>query len=61
MSDNRPIGVMDSGMGGISVLKELMAHMPSERYIFWGDSKNAPYGGRSADEIKPRARLIAEP
>lgn len=52
MSDNRPIGVMDSGMGGISVLKELMAHMPSERYIFWGDSKNAPYGGRSADEIK---------
>jgi len=52
MSDNRPIGVMDSGMGGISVLKELMAHMPSERYIFWGDNKNAPYGGRSADEIK---------
>lgn len=51
MADNRPIGVMDSGMGGISVLKSLMAHMPGETYIFWGDNKNAPYGGRSAQEI----------
>ena len=52
MADNRPIGVMDSGMGGISVLRSLMAHMPDETYIFWGDNKNAPYGGRSVQEIQ---------
>lgn len=52
MADNRPIGVMDSGMGGISVLRALMAHMPDETYIFWGDNKNAPYGGRSVQEIQ---------
>lgn len=60
MSDNRPIGVMDSGMGGISVLKELIARMPGEKYIFWGDSANAPYGGRGAEEIKDLTCAIVE-
>ena len=40
----RPIGVFDSGVGGISVLRELVALMPNENFIFYGDSKNAPYG-----------------
>ena len=39
---DRPIGVFDSGMGGISVLKELYKVMPQEDYIYFGDSKNAP-------------------
>ena len=39
-----PIGVFDSGVGGISVLKEIIKLMPNERYIYYGDSANAPYG-----------------
>ncbi len=52
MSDIRPIGVMDSGVGGISVLKELYAIMPHENYIYFGDSKNAPYGSKTPEEVK---------
>ena len=46
-----PIGVMDSGMGGISVLRELVRLLPNENFIFYGDSAHAPYGSRSTDEI----------
>ena len=46
-----PIGVFDSGVGGISVLRELMALMPNENYIFFGDSANAPYGTKTLDEV----------
>lgn len=48
----QPIGVFDSGVGGISVLRELVALMPNENYIFFGDSKNAPYGIRSLEEVQ---------
>ena len=47
-----PIGVFDSGLGGISVLKELMALMPEEHYLYFGDSANAPYGTRPTEEIR---------
>ena len=40
---DQPVGVFDSGVGGISVLKELYQVMPQEHYIYFGDSKNAPY------------------
>ncbi len=46
-----PIGVMDSGMGGISVLRELAGLLPYENFVFYGDSANAPYGSRSTEEI----------
>lgn len=46
-----PIGVFDSGMGGVSVLRELYKIMPNENYIYYGDSKNAPYGVKSTEEI----------
>ena len=46
-----PIGVMDSGMGGISVLRELAGLLPHESFVFDGDSANAPYGSRSTEEI----------
>ena len=39
-----PIAVFDSGVGGISVLRELIRIMPEEDFIYFGDSKNAPYG-----------------
>ena len=45
------IAVFDSGVGGISVLKRLMQRMPGERYLYYGDSANAPYGDRSEPEI----------
>lgn len=45
------IGVFDSGMGGISVLSELIKLMPNEDYIYYGDSNNAPYGTKTVDEI----------
>lgn len=46
-----PIGVMDSGMGGISVLREMAGLLPNENFVFYGDSANAPYGSRSTEEI----------
>lgn len=45
------IGVFDSGLGGISVLKELSKHLPSEHYIYYGDSAYAPYGEKTKEEI----------
>ena len=46
------IAVFDSGVGGISVLRELLRVMPEERYLYFGDSANAPYGTRTTEEVK---------
>lgn len=51
MSDSRPIGFMDSGVGGISVLREAVKLLPNENFIYYGDSANAPYGTRPKEEI----------
>lgn len=48
----QPIGVFDSGVGGISVLRELIKVMPNENYIYLGDSKNAPYGTKSLETVR---------
>ena len=50
-TDNRPIGVLDSGLGGIRVLRELVKLMPGEDFIYYGDSANAPYGTRTPEEV----------
>ena len=47
-----PIAVFDSGLGGISVLRELMALLPEENYLYFGDSANAPYGNRTTEEVR---------
>ena len=47
-----PIGVFDSGVGGISVLRELMKQMPGESFVYYGDSANAPYGARTPGEVR---------
>ena len=52
MSDNRPVGFFDSGLGGISVLKTAYCLMPFEDYIYYGDNANSPYGEKTEDEIK---------
>ena len=48
----QPIGVFDSGVGGISVLQELLRVMPCENYIYLGDSKNAPYGTKPLEMVR---------
>ena len=48
LENNNPIAVFDSGVGGISVLRELIRIMPNENYIYFGDSRNAPYGIKKA-------------
>ena len=53
------IGVFDSGVGGISVLRQLMRRMPNERYLYFGDSINAPYGVRSVEEVRQLAMNTA--
>ena len=47
-----PIAVFDSGVGGISVLRELVKILPNEDYIYYGDSKNAPYGMKDKETVK---------
>ncbi|NAS16900.1 glutamate racemase [Clostridium butyricum] len=49
---NNPIGFFDSGVGGLSVMREAISIMPNENYIYFGDSKNAPYGTKELDEVK---------
>ena len=49
--DKRPIGVFDSGIGGLSILNKLKDLLPNEDFIYLADNKNCPYGGRSKKEI----------
>ncbi len=51
MSDQRPVGVFDSGVGGLTVLSEIMRRSPHESTIYLGDNARAPYGTRSDDEV----------
>lgn len=46
-----PIGIIDSGMGGISIWTEIVRTMPSEDVVYWADSAHCPYGGRNREEI----------
>lgn len=50
--DNRPIGVFDSGIGGITVLSEIKKLLPNENIIYYGDTARVPYGPRPIKEIK---------
>ena len=47
-----PIGIVDSGLGGLSVLREAVCLMPQENFIYYGDSANTPYGTRTVEEIR---------
>ena len=46
------IAVFDSGVGGISVLRHLLKQLPGERFVYFGDSANAPYGSRPTEEVR---------
>ena len=49
--ENRAIGIFDSGIGGLTVLKEIRNILPSENIIYYGDNINNPYGNKSEQEI----------
>jgi glutamate racemase len=49
--DNRPIGVFDSGLGGLTVLKEITRQLPGESVVYFGDSGRAPYGTKSKETV----------
>jgi len=55
-----PIGVFDSGVGGLSVLREIRAQLPAERLIYFADSGHCPYGGKPQTEIQARSMAITE-
>ena len=48
---DKAIGVMDSGVGGLTVLKQLLNVMPSENYLYFGDTKNLPYGEKTKEQL----------
>jgi glutamate racemase len=52
MADSRPIGFFDSGVGGLTVLREVMRRLPAESTIYLGDNARAPYGPRGDDEVR---------
>jgi glutamate racemase len=57
--DGRPIGIFDSGAGGLTVLHECLVTMPHEDFVYLGDGARCPYGPRPADEIRRFALEIA--
>ncbi|MDE2027175.1 MAG: glutamate racemase [Candidatus Omnitrophica bacterium] len=53
-----PIGVFDSGLGGLTVVKEIIHHLPNERIVYFGDTARVPYGTKSAETIIRYSREI---
>ncbi|WP_268913212.1 glutamate racemase [Lentilactobacillus sp. SPB1-3] len=58
--DNRKIGVMDSGIGGLTVYDQLQKVLPNEQFIYVGDQANLPYGEKSAEQVYELTRRIAD-
>ena len=54
------IGLFDSGVGGISVLRHMLRLMPNERYLYMGDSANAPYGTKTKEQVRQLSFAVAE-
>ena len=54
----RPVGIFDSGVGGISVLRELRAQLPQENVIYYGDTAYAPYGTKPPEVVMARVRQV---
>lgn len=60
MSDNRPIGVFDSGVGGLTVLRALQEHLPLESTVYLGDLARCPYGVRPIEQVRRFAEQIGD-
>jgi glutamate racemase len=59
MSSNRPIGVFDSGIGGLTVVHEVMRQLPEESIVYFGDTARVPYGPKSPDTVRRYSHEIA--
>jgi glutamate racemase len=55
-----PVGVFDSGVGGISTLREMIRELPEERFVYFGDMANAPYGTKSTEEVTNCVRSVVD-
>ena len=53
---NAPVGVFDSGIGGLTVAREIMRNLPSEKIVYFGDTARVPYGSKSREFIFCRNR-----
>ncbi len=60
MSSSAPIGVFDSGLGGISVARQIAKDMPAEHVLYFGDSANAPYGIKTPEQVRALSFDIVE-
>jgi glutamate racemase len=58
-SSSRPIGVFDSGIGGLTVAREIIARLPRESIVYYGDTARVPYGPKSPDTVRRYSREIA--
>ena len=58
LDKNAPIGVFDSGVGGLTVAREIMRQIPNERIVYFGDTARVPYGSKSKDNIIKFSRQI---
>jgi glutamate racemase len=59
MASGQPIGVFDSGIGGLTVVRELMRQLPQESVVYFGDTARVPYGPKSPDTVRRYSREIA--
>lgn len=60
MSDSRPIGIFDSGVGGLTIAREIKKVLPNESIIYYGDSKHLPYGNKSPEVIRQYSKNITQ-
>ncbi|MBM7563832.1 glutamate racemase [Paenibacillus sacheonensis] len=60
MSVQQPIAILDSGVGGLTVVKEIMRQLPREKIMYFGDTARTPYGPRPAEEVTRFTRQIVE-
>jgi glutamate racemase len=58
MGRQEPIGVFDSGVGGLTVAREIMRQIPNERIVYFGDTARVPYGSKSKETVTKYSRQI---
>ena len=58
MNDSATIGVFDSGVGGLTVVREIMRQIPNEKIIYFGDTARVPYGSKSKETVTRYSRQI---
>ena len=59
-TDNRPIGIFDSGLGGLTAVKCIVEALPNEKFVYFGDTARTPYGSKSVETIKKFSLQIVD-